>query len=51
MDLSDNPLRKSAANPRKMNGIVSARKAKNENPVAVVFSTLKTLRPRTQKNW
>ena len=39
MDFSDNPLRTKPTNPRKMNGIVSARNAKNEKLVAVVFST------------
>src|ERR1019366_7291804 len=38
MEPSDIPLRSRAANPRKIRGIVRPRKAKIENPVAVVFS-------------
>jgi hypothetical protein len=50
MERIDNPLLINAANPRNTKGKVSARKAKIEKPVAVVFSTWKTLRPNTQKN-
>jgi hypothetical protein len=39
MDFSDNPLRTRPTKPRKINGMVSARNAKNEKLVAVVFST------------
>jgi len=39
MDLRDKPLRRSAANPKKTNGIVSAKNAKKEKPVAVFLST------------
>src|SRR5277367_5398006 len=39
MDFNDNPLRTRPANPRKIKGIVSARNAKMEKLVAVVFST------------
>ena len=39
MDFNDNPLRTNPANPRNIKGTVSARNAKNEKPVAVVFST------------
>jgi hypothetical protein len=39
MVLNDNPLLTSPTNPRNMNGIVNAKKAKNEKLVAVVFST------------
>ncbi len=51
IERSDSPLLSRAANPRKTKGNVSAMKAKIEKPVAVVFSTSKTLKPSTQKNW
>jgi len=50
MERIESPLLISAANPRNTNGNVRARKAKIEKPVAVDFSTWKTLKPRTQKN-
>jgi len=39
IDCSERPLRTSAAKPRNTKGKVRAMRAKNENPVAVVFST------------
>jgi len=39
IDFSDIPLRTSAANPRKANGIVSAKSARNEKLVALFLST------------
>src|ERR1700722_9274928 len=50
MSFSERPLRTRAANPRNTNGMLRARKAKMEKPVALDFSMSNQPKPRTQKN-